>query len=192
MSDAVNLSKQVSAELDLAKQNSFRENENLQMIDVLQLKKEKLDIDISRLKWYLDRSKLYAKSSGILVLDDSQKWTGKSVNAGEKLFEIVNSKKIIAEVKLNEAESSVLGENTKIVLFLHAKPEKPIFGKIISISPKPILSEAQQFSYIIKVQLDKLEAGYIFGMRGVARVQGSKVSLGYYLFRNVVLWWRKV
>ena len=34
--------------------------------------------------------------------------------------------------------------------------------------------------------------GLRFGMRGVARVTGEKVKLGYYLFRSLVLWYRGV
>ena len=32
--------------------------------------------------------------------------------------------------------------------------------------------------------------GLRYGMRGVARVSGEKVKLGYYLFRSLVLWYR--
>jgi hypothetical protein len=37
-----------------------------------------------------------------------------------------------------------------------------------------------------------LTPNFIYGMRGVARVKGREVSLGYYLFRNLILAWRKI
>ncbi len=192
LSGAVNSLEEIKAEMDLAKQRSFSDDDELNRVKLLQLKQNKFMIEIDRLRWYLTRSKLVAKDTGTLVIDDNKKWTGKSVTAGEKLFEIVNSKNIIAKVMLNESEAAVLGKNTKIALFLYSQPEKPIFGEQISVSPKPLLTETGQFCYIIKMKLNTLKPNYIFGMRGIARVQGDKVSIGYYLFKSLVLWWRKI
>jgi multidrug resistance efflux pump len=192
LSDAVNLLEQTSAELDFAKQNSFTDVQEFSKIKILQLKKAKYNIEINRLKWYLKRSEIIADESGILLIDDNKKWRGKLVEAGSKLFDIVNSKNIIPKVEINESEASVLGENTKITLFLFSQPEKAIYGDISSVSPIPMETETGQFCYIIKMELDEVNPNYIFGMRGIARVQGDKVALGYYLFKNTVLWWRKI
>ncbi len=68
----------------------------------------------------------------------------------------------------------------------------PFHGKIVSISPKPILTDKRQFCYIIELELPENNPAFVYGMRGVARVKGRRVSLGYYLFRNLILWWRRV
>ncbi|MDD3118487.1 MAG: HlyD family efflux transporter periplasmic adaptor subunit, partial [Victivallales bacterium] len=101
-----------------------------------------------------------------------------------------NPKVKIARVMLNERDASVLGDKLSVTLYLHTRPELPMTGKITSISPKPLLQRNGQFCYIIKIRMDRDDL--IFGMRGIARVSGGRVSLGYYLFRNVVLWWRRV
>ena len=192
LSSAVNAAEEIQAELNLAKQRSFSDEEELDKVKLLELKHNKFLIDIDRLNWYLSRSDLVAEDTGTLIVDDNEKWSGKSVTAGEKLYEIVNDKNIIAKVMLDESDAAVLGENTKINLFLFSQPEKPVHGEIFSVSPKPLLNETGQFCYNIKMKLNKIQPSYIFGMRGIARVQGNKVSFGYYLFKSMVLWWRRV
>jgi multidrug resistance efflux pump len=183
---------EISAELDWIKQKSFSDKSQLGRVKVLALKQQAQKIEIEKNQWYLDKAKIKADISGTLVLNDSEKWEGKAVKAGEELFEIVPPKKINAEVQLNENNASVLGDKTQISLYLHSQPESPLNGKIISVSPKPMLTKTGQFCYIIKMRLNKIEPGFIVGMRGVARVSGEKVSIGYYLFKSLVLWWRKI
>ena len=183
---------EISAELDWIKQKSFSDQTQLGRVKVLALKQQAQKIEIEKNQWYLDKAKIKADISGTLVLNDSEKWEGKAVKAGEELFEIVPSKKINAEIQLNENNASVLGDKTQITLYLHSKPESPVKGKIISVSPKPMLTETGQFCYIIKMKLNEIKPGFIVGMRGVARVSGEKVSIGYYLFKSLVLWWRKI
>lgn len=183
---------EIDARLDWIKQKSFDDKKLLGRVRVLALEKEVKKIEIDKTGWFLKKAKVKSETSGILALDENEKWNGRAVKSGDKLFEIVPPGKMNAEVMLNEKDASVLGDDTNITLYLHSRPEMPVSGKIISVSPKPMLTEKGQFCYIIKMKLDKLEPGFIVGMRGVARVSGEKVSIGYYLFKNLVLWWRKI
>lgn len=190
--DAENTYNEISAELDWVKQNSFVDKKELGKVKILVLKRKREEIEIEKIKWYLSKADIKAKINGTLVLNDMEKWTGKAVRAGEKLFEVVSPHKLFAEVMLNEADAAVLNSKTHIVLYLHSRPETPITGKIISASPKPMLTKTGQFCYIITMKLSDVDSGYIVGMRGIARISGDKVSIGYYLFKNIVLWWRKL
>ncbi len=192
LADAESAYNEISAELDWVKQKSFIDERELGKVRILAMKRQKEKVEIEKIKWYLSKAEIKAEISGTLILNDSEKWHGKAVRAGEKLFEVVSSKRLQAEVALNEADASVLGKDTKITLYLHSSPETPIYGKVVSVSPKPMLTKTGQFCYIITLDLADVKPGYIVGMRGVARVSGEKVSIGYYLFKNLVLWWRKV
>ena len=193
LSEAKTQYDEISAELDWIKQQSFSDKRQLGRVKILALQQAAKKIEIEKNQWYLDKADIKAETSGTLVLNESEKWQGKAVRAGDELFEIVPPKKINAEVMLNESDASVLNNNkANITLYLHSRPETPITGKVLSISPKPMLTKTGQFAYIIKMNLSKIRPGFIVGMRGIARVSGEKVSIGYYLFKNLVLWWRKV
>jgi hypothetical protein len=204
LADARKKYDEISAELDLIRQESFRDTKQRGKIELLKIKQQKQQIEIRKIDWYLSQSPITAAYTGVLVIEEQAKLMGRSVAAGQKLFEIIRPGKPFAQIWLNEADAVVLREqplksNLKsnwITLYLHTRPETAINGKIVSISPKPVLSETGQFSYIIRMSLNEtapnLTPNFIYGMRGVARVKGREVSLGYYLFRNLILAWRKI
>lgn len=189
---AIKSYEQTSAELDVNRQKSFNNSELLGKTRVLMLKKEQDSINIEKFKWMLEQVTIYAPENGVLSINGRDKLEGKPVRAGDKLCEIIIPSDLIAEIYLNEKDASVLGKDMAIDMYLHTQPETGLRGKVVSISPKPVLTEDRRFCYIVKVQPDLQNGGLICGMRGVARVGGERVSLGYYLFRSAVLWWRKI
>ena len=192
LSDAEAQYSEISAELDWVKQKSFVDQNELGKVKILEMKQLKEKVQIEKILWHLSKADIKSKIAGTLILNESEKWTGKAVRAGDKLFEIVYPHRLYAEVMLNEADAAVLNNDTKVTLYLHSSPETPTYGNIISVSPKPMLTKTGQFCYIIKMELSNNEPGNIVGMRGIARVSGERVSIGYYLFKNIVLWWRKI
>jgi multidrug resistance efflux pump len=184
--------EEISAELDRIRQKSFAETQELAKVKLLALRKEKKKININRIKWRLERMDMTAKNNGTLVIAPPEEMCGRAVRAGDKLFEVLSPETLMAKVFLNEKDSSVLGKDSSMSLYLHTRPETPISGKIASVTPKPQLAENGQFCYIIKTEIKGQPEDAICGMRGIAKVKGKKVSLAYFLFRNLVLWWRKI
>jgi len=193
LNNARNEFNKTSAQYDLIQRQSFQEVAKRGQVKLLELQKEKSSIDIKRNQWYIDRSKVSAESDGILDIGDADKLEGKAVRPGERLFEILETKSLVAQISLDERNASVLGSDCTVALYLHARPESTLKGEIISVSPKPILTETKKYCYLIRVRLtgDK-QQNLICGMRGIARVSGKKVSFGYYLFRHMVLWYRQL
>lgn len=181
-----------SAELDVTGQKAFSSADLIGRAKLLFIKSEQDKVEIEKMKWMLSKCSIAAPQDGTLVMEEREKLKGRPVKAGEKLFEVISPGSVLAEIRLSERDASVLGENMVITLYLHTQPERPITGKVVSISPKPVLTEDRLFCYVVKVKMENAPQKVICGMRGVARVGGQKVSLGYYLFRSAVLWWRKI
>ena len=192
LAGAENARNKISAQLDLIEQQSFKDISKRGEVRMLELQKEKADISIRRNKWFLEKSVVRAKQAGILDIADKDKLEGKAVRAGEKLFEILSTENLVALIAVNEQNASALDDNCEVTLYLHTMPEMPISGKIESISPKPVLTEKKVYCYMIRMTMNYEKKNLLCGMRGVARIAGPRVPLGYYLFRNLVLWWRKV
>jgi len=184
--------EELGAELDMVRQSSFVNPEDLAKVKLLEAKRERKKVDIERTRWYLSRSVLKADRDGSLLIEDADLVRGKSVNAGAELYEIMPPGKLLAKVFLNEADASVICPGMKVRLYLHSMPASSIKATVVSVSPRPTIQESRQFCYLIKAELEAGQEGLICGMRGVAKVSGSKVSLGYYTFRNAMLWWRKI
>ena len=181
------------AKLDMTRQKSFKDEAILPEIKILELQKEKDKVGIEKIKWYIDNSIIKSKASGTAVIDDEKNLEGKAVNAGEKLVEVVSNDNLLAEIMLNEKDAAVLEKISSITLYLHSRPENGIKASVISVSPKAEFADNKQFCFLIKASFNKNdEKDLVYGMRGIARVSGNEVSLGYYLTRNILLWWRKV
>jgi hypothetical protein len=189
---AENEYSKIKTKLDLIQNESFNDISKRGQVKLLTLQKERTKIDIDRSRWMLDKSEMKAEISGILDIGDADKLVGRAVRAGEKLFEIVSTQDMIALAYLDERNASVMGESSTVTLYLRNRPETPIECKVERISPKPILTEKRVFCYLIRLKLVDAPKDIICGQRGYARISGPRIRLGYYLFRNVVLWWRRV
>lgn len=186
--------KEANAEYEQVLKASFTDRENLGKLKVLAFKRDSAKIAIEEAKWYLAHSVVTAPVSGILAIAEgsADKLAGRALRLGEKQFDILSDKGMIAEIMVNEKDASVLEGNPRITLFLHTRPELPIPVKILSSRFYPELTEQNIYSYNVKAEMENNVPGLRFGMRGVARVTGEKVKLGYYLFRSLVLWYRGV
>ncbi len=194
LATARNTYNKISAQLNQVQSASFTDISKRGNVHLLQLQKEQAAIDVELYQWYLHKSEIRAETTGILDIGDTSRLEGKAVHSGERLFEIlaVSDDSLIALISLDEQNASVIaGDGYSVTLYLHTRPEVQIRGEIISRSPKPVFTERRTYCYLIRLKPENPE-GLICGMRGVARIAGSRVSLGYYLFRNLVLWWRQV
>ena len=186
---------QAKAEFEKVSSEAFTQKQQLGNIKLLQIKKQKAQVAIKECLWLLSKSELRAPKDGILSLTagNAEKLKGKAVKLGEKLFEIFSGDDLQAEIELDEKDSSIIEENPEVTLYLHSMPEVPIKGKIVFASSKPVLSPRNSFCYLLNTKLElRDKASLRYGMRGTARLYGNKVFLGYYLFRNLVLWWRNL
>ena len=186
--------RETQAQYETESKAAFTDREKLGRLKVLQYKIQQADIAIAEAQWYLKNSIVKAPADGILALTggSSDALTGRALHLGEKQFELLSEKDMIAEVMVNEKDASVLAGKPKIVLFLHTKPEEPIQVEILSSRFYPELTESNIYSYHVKARMLTDVSQLRYGMRGIARVTGEKVLLGYYLFRGFVLWWRGV
>ena len=115
---------------------------------------------------------------------------GKAVRTGDKLFEVFGGSGMVAEIPVNERDASILRRQFDATLFLHTAPETAIPVEILEVSHYPELTEQKTYCYRVRAKLPDSLTGLRYGMRGIAKLSGGKVSLGYRLFKSVVLYFR--
>lgn len=192
LSSAQSSVKEIEAELELERRASFIEREKLGKLKLLEARLEVAKIAVEEAQWFLDHSKLIAPTSGTLVLFDgrAELLTGKAVRTGDKIFEIYSGEGMIAEIPVNERESSILQNQPQVTLFLYTAPEYPIPAKIFEIASYPELTEQHVYSYFVRAQLPHDSQQLRYGMRGIAKLKGDKIFLGYSLLKNGLLYLR--
>ena len=184
---------EAEAELELERQNAFSDESKLGKVKLLQKKCEMLRVPVAEAKWYLDHARITAPSDGILALTDkrAERLAGKAVRTGDKLFEILARESLVAEIPVNERDSSVLQGKFTATLFLHTAPERAIKTGETETACYPDLTEQNTYCYMVRAKLAESQTGDLrFGMRGIAKLSGKRVCLGYLLFKNLILYFR--
>ena len=183
--------REVMAELKVEQQNAFADETKLGKVQQLKARLETLRVSEAEAKWFIDHSVLTAKSDGILALTDgrAENLTGKAVHTGDKIFEVMSGRGMIAEISVNEKDAFVLHRLKEITLFLHAAPETAIPAEIMDISQYPELTDWRTYCYRVRAAIPESEKHH-YGMRGVAKLSGGSVILAYRLFKDVVMYFR--
>jgi hypothetical protein len=144
-------------------------------------------------QWYLAHSTIKSPADGLLVLAGGRadRIENKAVRTGDKLFDIYGGKGIVAEIQVNERESSILAGKLEATLFPYTAPENGLRTEIISVRKIPELTEQRIYCYTVKARVLNPD-GMRYGMRGIARLQGERIPMWYYLFRSLVVYLRWV
>lgn len=186
--------RETEAELKLKENASFNDKERLGEVKLLEAKLESSRVAVAEAEWYLEHAALKAPCDGMIQLADERPEVlrGKAVRTGDRIFDVLGGRGMDVKVPVNERESSILLHSPQeITLFLHTSPDTPIRAKVREISPAPELTEQRTYCYnLFAVLPEKESKGLKYGMRGIARVEGDDVSVGYFLFKSVILYFR--
>ena len=178
-------------ELLRSRQSSFTDNEEkarlAELVAQVELKKAEVESNGERLK----NTKLYASQKGIAIVDQKNEWQGRPVSVGEKIMTVANPEKVEFLVWLPVKDSLIIRENSDVKVFLDINPIKPLEGKLLRASYEPSLSPEEVLSYKIGVSYEG-EVPPRIGLRGTAKIYGSKVTLFYYLFRKPITFVRQL
>ena len=195
LKNSFNLAKQslqvAEKELLRSRQFSFSNNEEkarlAELMAQVDLKKAEVESTSERLK----NSKIYADKAGIPIVDQKNNWQGRPVSVGEKIITIANPEKVEFLIWLPVKDSLIIKENTDVKVFLDINPIKPLKGKLKRASYQSSLSPEEVLSYQISASFEGEEIPRI-GLRGTAKIYGSRVTLFYYLFRKPITFVRQL
>ena len=195
LKNSFNLAKQslqvAEKELLRSRQFSFSNNEEkarlAELMAQVDLKKAEVESTSERLK----NSKIYADKDGIAIVDQKNNWQGRPVSVGEKIITIANPEKVEFLIWLPVKDSLIIKENTDVKVFLDINPIKLLKGKLKRASYQSSLSPEEVLSYQISASFEGEEIPRI-GLRGTAKIYGSRVTLFYYLFRKPITFVRQL
>jgi len=186
--------RETEAELKLKETASFTDRERLGEVKLLEARLASAKVAVAEASWYLEHALLRAPKSGTLQLFDerAEALIGKVVRTGDRIFNVLGGRGMDAYIPVNERDSSILlAKPESVTLFLHTSPDTPIEAQVREISPAPELTEQRTYCYNVIAVLPESETKSLkYGQRGIAKVEGDEVSIGYFLFKSVILYFR--
>lgn len=182
---------EIAKEYDLESAAAFNDRSKLGRVQLIQARLEGARVAVKEAQWYMDHAEITAPADGVLVLAEgrAELLVNKAVRTGDKLFDVYSGQGVIAEIMVNERESSILLGDLSATLFLYTQPDRTFDAKILEVKPYAELNEQRTYCYKVRAELIS-DMPLRYGMRGVAKLRGESVSLGYFLFRNLVIYLR--
>jgi hypothetical protein len=191
LDSARNRLSEIQKEYELENNASFSDRNRLGKVPLLAARLDSARVDVKEAMWYLAHSKIISPADGILALADgrAEMLKNRVLRTGDRIFDIYGGKGMVAEIRVNERDSSILLDKPEASCFLYTQPETEIRTKIIDIRQYPERTEQNVWCYKVLAELDS-SMPLRYGMRGVAKLKGRRIALGYMLFKNAVLYLR--
>ena len=193
LANAKNQLAETEKEYDLESRAAFNDRSRLGRVKLLEARLQTAAVAVREAQWYIDHAEVKSPAEGLLVLAGgrAEQLENKAVRTGDKLFEVYGGQGVIAEIQVNERESSILAGKLEATLFPYTSPETGWRTEILSVRKTPELTEQRLYCYTVKAKVLNLSrASMRYGMRGIARLEGERVALWYYLFRSLVVYMR--
>jgi hypothetical protein len=183
--------KEIRKEYELESAAAFADRERLGRAQLIAARMEGAKVAVDEARWYLQHTDLKAPADGILALADgrAELLVNKALRTGDRVFDVYSGKGAVAEIQVDQREGSILLDKFDVSLFLYTEPDKELSCKVVEVQQYPVINEQRTYCYKVRAELlnaDSLRCG----MRGVAKLRGERVSLGYYLFKNIVIYLR--
>jgi hypothetical protein len=185
------LSKSVGsaqAELLATTQKSFENLQSRGDIAPLTGRVEERRAELAFIEEQLQRSTLLAPREGIAVFGDPNDWLGRPVAAGERVMLLSDPTRLGVLMHVAVADAIAIDREQAARLFLHVAPLSPMESKVIEVGYQAVLSPDNVAAYRVRAQLtvagDVPPEQYRIGLKGTAKLYGSRVALGYWLLRR--------
>jgi hypothetical protein len=137
-------------------------------------------------------TKILSSTNGISIIDNTSEWQGRPVDVGEKIMIVANPNLIEFLIWLPVKDSIIIDDNSIVKVFLDINPIKSLKGKILRASYEPYVSPSEVLSYKLIANFEDGKKIPRIGLRGTAKIYGSRVTLFYYLFRKPITFVRQL
>jgi multidrug resistance efflux pump len=133
------------------------------------------------LKELAKRLEIQAKGDGVVILNDTEEWAGRPVQSGERIMLLANPKNIWITIYLPVEEAIPLKESPEVKINLDISPLETINAKVVESSYEPVLMPDGRPAYLFRAAIEGVDRNALprIGLRGVARLYGEPMKLGY-------------
>jgi multidrug resistance efflux pump len=172
------------AELTAASQRSFDNPQSKSELTLLSARAGEREAERDAVEAQLARTRVNSPRDGVAVFSDANDWIGRPVSTGERILRVADPATPAMLIQLPVADAIALEPGSHVTLYLTAYPLQPLHGVILETSYEPKATDDGVAAYRLLASVDGEPAHARLGLRGTAKVYGSRVLLGYYLLRR--------
>lgn len=157
----------------------------------LQAAEQREQAQVTWAREMLSRTEVRAPMVGLAVFSDINEWRGRPVNVGERVMQVADPLDTRLQIDMPAADAIAIDRDTRFVFYLDVNPLRSFDGKVISSSYEASVTPDQHLAYTLLADFRAGQPTPRLGMRGTAKVYGSRAPLLYYLVRRPVAWFRR-
>jgi hypothetical protein len=172
--------------------NDFGKSSDIKRAETEVMLKE---AELEYAKSQYDKTKIYAKKSGLVIVDNPEELEGKPVSIGERILSIANEKSIEVKIMLPVSEAIYLDGSNRVRLFFDNTLFDTWEARLSQISYTPQMTPEGIISYKLIANFDDINQNDTIpkiGLRGVAKIYAEDTTLFYYLFRKPITYMRQL
>lgn len=170
-------------ELRQAQQQALSDTAFLSQLGPLAGKLEERRAEFRHLSTQFARTEVTAPDAGIVQLDDAAEWTGRPVAAGERVLRIARNDDMEVELWIAIDDLVPLAKEAALTMHPNPDPLQAIPAKLRTLSWEASARPDGSLAYRARATLDGPTRSTI-GVKGVARIAGEPVRLGYWVLRR--------
>ena len=142
--------------------------------------------ELATLQSQMERIHVKAPRPGIAVLDDPTEWVGRPVAVGEKVMALAEERDTEIEAWLAPGDAIDLAPGAPLVLFLNVAPLAPVHARIKTVAYEATPRPDGTVAHRVRARIDGGEDRPRLGLKGTARLSGSRVPLLYWVLRRPI------
>jgi multidrug resistance efflux pump len=158
-------------------------------MQMAQLEMQRLQLKIALLEHRKMNLKIRSPVDGVIIRGDLEDAEGAPVESGQSLFEVAPLDDLRFDVAIPDHDITFAHHGMEVDVSLEALPGRVLKGTVERLHPRAEINDAANV-FIAEVALDVEEDALRPGMKGQARLLGSRRSLGWILFHRP--WYRLV
>ncbi|PWF39886.1 secretion protein HylD [Massilia glaciei] len=171
------------AEYRQAAQLALSEEKSKSQLAMLTAKVEERQAEADYLGGQLERSRVLAPQSGIVLMDDPSEWIGRPVAVGERILRVAAPGDVEVEAWLPLGDAIPLRAGAGATLYLNASPLAPVGARLRYVAHDALQRPDGGYAYRVRATLDGATTHRV-GLKGTAKLAGDRVPLVYWVLRR--------
>jgi multidrug resistance efflux pump len=150
---------------------------------IADLELARIDAELGLVDYRAGNLAVRSPITGVVLQGDLERAEGSPVTKGLRLFELAPLDDMIAEVEIPAEDVAFFREGASTEIRLTALPYLPITGKLSGLRPRAEIRDGRNL-FIAEMVVPPQDAGLRPGMRGSARIDAGRRTVGWLLFHR--------
>ena len=174
-------------ELRQARQQALGEREAKLRLVYLNGRVEQLEAEKSYVESLMSRATIVSPIDGVALVDTPEEWAGKPVSLGQRIMTVAKPNLVRLEVFMPMEEFIPQEPGDEILFYPNISPGSPLDATITLVGYQAQETAQAGLAFHLRAELEPGQPSVRLGVRGSAKLYGSRAPLIYIILRKPIM-----